>query len=313
MGSAGVALQTGANAAFWNPGALPLQEPTAAALWAQTGWASGLRLNSLSGAARVSGVGVGLHLERLKLSVDSRTVFRPEGDSASVDADDRMGILAVGLDVAPFVRRSWPAFPRGMSWGIGLGLRSIQSEFAQYEASSNDLDAGTLLVMPVLSGPDGSGAPLGLTDLSFQAGWAIRNLTDGHMIYIEEKVKVGRRDRAGVALRASAHPHPRLGPLLRGAVSYERQKLLVASYEGEKPVDRLGAEVVLAGVLFLRGGRQWPPHFGDYGAWTWGVGLGLEPGSKVSPGFGGRIDLAREESDAFEPETDWALSAWVEF
>ena len=42
--------------------------------------------------------------------------------------------------------------------------------------------------------------------------------------------------------------------MIRGTVAYERQKLLAAAYQGERSVDRLGAELNLDGILSLRGG-----------------------------------------------------------
>jgi hypothetical protein len=317
LASAGVALQPGAAAALSSPGALPLMETTAAVSFSRTNWLADLRVDCWSGAVQYGGVGLGLVWERLADKVPARSVLRPDGEPRDFQASDRMVIVAGGFDGFRLLRHYWPQLPQGLEWGFGLGRRSVKTTLADYKMSAWDLDLGSLLVIPLRRD---AGEPRGacrLSDVSVQAGYAIRNLTDGHRTFFDDQVSLGRRDRAGLAVVTSACPHPRFGALLRSTLSYERQSFLVAirrhflsgTSKGERSVDRLGAELSLAGILSLRGGYAWDWRDPEYRHHrTWGVGLGLEPGNRILPRFGGRIDVARERSSRFNRGTDWAVS-----
>lgn len=104
-------------------------------------------------------------------------------------------------------------------------------------------------------------------------------------------------------------PDAPLGPWPGGAFGDECHTLLIKAYDWEKPFDRFGVELSLGRALHVRGDDVRPRISDPEVATDWGIGLGLDPGSRFPSRFGGRIDIG--EDDDSDNDLGATVSAWM--
>ncbi len=292
MGEAYTALATGPSAVYWNPAGLVFADRHVGAAYSTRtllGSDSSGRLHFASGSGALSGIGAGIHITRWS---DEFEVQAADGSGGSIEVSDLLGIAGVGIDLARFL----DSIPETFGWSTGIGVMFDRREFGDDSQSGFDFDFGTL----------GSFDPA--PEISLRFGYAVLNLTQAKLESDDGHVHFSRRDRAGVAGSLRILEDPRFGPLLEGTLALEGENLLFQ--DQRDPRGHTGLEVVLAGILSLRGGRIWDLETGDDDRTHWGAGLGLPSGSRISPRVGGSLDFAKFDGP-FDKIEQFSLSGWI--
>jgi len=284
MGGAYTAVISGAQAAFWNMGALALAERAFSGSFSNSEWISDTWVRSLSGSFGLAGFGVGGSATWLGMDEQHvRTVYQPEGNGRSFDNSGFVGNLGGGLDL----RRLFGDMPENLAVGAGAGFVYYQNSLANHTGEALDGDLGIIVTYDY--------SP----QFMLAGGYTIRNVFEQSMVFIENEVRLERRDRLGFAATYTSAEDLLSGPLAKIILALDGERVLFPEFDWDIGTKRAGAELCLAGIFSARGG--FVLYSGDYYDVRWGLGLCLKPGNPFIPNLSGGIDFARIDHELFKP------------
>ncbi|MBU1701505.1 MAG: hypothetical protein KJ970_17835 [Candidatus Eisenbacteria bacterium] len=307
MGTAYTALAEGTSGAYWNMGALGISPQYSGLAVSDNDYLTGedSELYSIDSYSGFEGFGVGLHMTQYKFESAIRTVDHPEGDG-TYTVSEKIGLLGAGLNM----RKLIPRLSQTMEWGVGIGLVFVDGGMSQSDYSNWDLDFGTQFIVDLpLAGPSAlAGSPL-----SFRFGWTLRNATKGTLKQENKDFKLGRRDRAGLALEVKIAEDPQFGPLFEAVLAGERRKVFFGAYQGEDSIDQFGIEIRGAGIVSFRKGIIFDENNMGYDIDSWGIGIGLKPGNRISPNMGAQLDYTEVDYKVLGETEQFTVSGWIVF
>jgi len=320
MGRAFTAVAEGPATVWWNPGALGLAQPVVGELSfgkLVPDLANDIWFASVGGAGRLGLLGLGGHFGYLNhgKSIVTDEIGNIIGRFRSWEYDARAG---AGIDLAKAFAPQSDLF----HWGIGgsFKLFHVHDAPAQFIldgssgiATSWDLDVGTVTALRVPVVLASSDTPEHPSYLTVSAAGVIRNALVHHIRFGGDAYPLGRYDRVGLAMEAKLFHSPDFGHLFRGLLTADANGVFLRPDHNETPILNYGIEGTLLGILSGRSGYIFDRD-GDIRGWTWGAGIGIEPGEQTSLGLpiGGRLDVANvPQARGLARVWKFGLSGWV--
>lgn len=327
MGRAFTAVADGASAIWWNPGALALQPHMAfqvSGMRLVPDLADDVRLYGVSGVVPIDErFGVGGHISYLDYG-ESIATDEQGNERGTFDSWESMVLLGAGYDIAPILLP--PDENHDFHLGVGGDVKICHVDLAPKEftldgqsatGTAFDIDLGALATMrmPVDSGSRGSQA---FPDyLGFRMGMSLRNALNRKIRFNNEDQAdpLGMFDRWGIAVEGAMGGSSDYGYFFRGVLGAEVNGVAFKVYDDEESILNYGGEVVLGGVLSLRGGYINDVD-GGIRDFTFGAGVGVDPSMPALEDFplGGRLDISRNpQADGLDHVWKISLTGMIKF